>query len=55
MNALDELKTLEERATLDYFSAVRRGANDDELHRLLGVLDEIYCNRRRREGYAVDW
>lgn len=52
---LEELRDREERATLNYFEAIRRGAQDPELRNLLGELDKIYCLRRRREGIGVDW
>jgi len=52
---LENLRNREERATLDYFNAIRCGAEERELRRLLCVLDEIYCDRRRREGVSVDW
>ncbi len=53
--SLEELRDREERATIDYFEAIRRGAQDPELRDLLGELDNIYCLRRRQEGISVDW
>jgi len=53
--SLDDLRNREERATVDYFEAIRRGARDAEIRALLTELDKIYSLRRRREGINVDW
>jgi len=52
---IEELRAREDRATIDYFNAIRRGAENGELNRLLGLLDDIHCYRRRQEGFSVDW
>ena len=52
---IENLRNREARATEDYFRAIRAGAREGELRRLITILDDIHRSRRRREGIGVDW